>query len=217
MTPAPTRVITVEREYGSRGGEFAHELAARLGWRLLDSELPCAAARAAGVSAELAAKYDERLDPWYYRYGKVFWHDSVYSMPGLSDDQVFDSERMLSLIRQEILNAAKEGNCVLVGRGAACALAGQPGCFHVFVYATAAAKRDWFIRAFPKQAQNADQLLAAFDKRRAAVIRKFYQQEWCARSLYHLLLNSAIGTHAMIAATQGAAGLTTTTPEPIAR
>ncbi len=208
MACAPIRVITVEREYGSRGGEFAHDLAAHLGWRLLDSELPCAAARAAGVPQELAKKYDERLDPWYYRYGKVFWHDSGYTMAGLSDDQVFDSDRMLSLIRQEILKAAKEGNCVLVGRGAACALANQPGCFHVFVYATAQAKRDWFVSAFPKQAQNADQLLAAFDKRRAAVIRKAYQQEWCARGLYHMLLNSCIGTEAMIAAVEGAACLT---------
>jgi hypothetical protein len=207
MTDAPVRVITVEREYGSSGGEFAHDLAARLGWRLLDSELPCAAARAAGVPAELAAKYDERLDPWYYRYGKVFWHDSPYPMTGLSEDQVFDSERMLSLIRQQILEAAREGNCVLVGRGAACALAGAPGCFHVFVYATASAKRDWFTRAFPKQAAQADQLLASFDKRRAAVIRKFYQQEWCSRSLYHMLLNSCMGIEAMIAAVENAASL----------
>jgi phosphoribosyl-dephospho-CoA transferase len=96
---------------------------------------------------------------------------------------------------------------VLVGRGAACALACQPGCFHVFVYATAKAKRAWFTHAFPNQAQQADQLLAAFDKRRAAVIRKFYQQEWCARGLYHMLLNSAMGIEAMMAATEGAAGL----------
>jgi hypothetical protein len=207
MVCAPVRVITVEREYGSRGGEFAHDLATHLGWRLLDSDLPCAAARAAGVSPELAKKYDERLDPWYYRYGKAFWHDSGYSMAGLSADQVFDSERMLSLIKQEILKAAKEGNCVLVGRGAACALANQPGCYHVFVYATAAAKRDWFVQNFPKQAEHADQLLAAFDKRRAAVIRKAYQQEWCARGLYHMLLNSAMGNDCMIAAVEGAANV----------
>ena len=37
MITAPIRVITIEREYGSRGGEFAHDLAGRLGWRLLDS------------------------------------------------------------------------------------------------------------------------------------------------------------------------------------
>jgi cytidylate kinase len=214
MPQTPIRVITVEREYGSRGGEFAHDLAAQLGWRLLDSELPCAAARIAGVPPELAAKYDERLDPWYYRYGKVFWQEQFYSMPGLSHDQIFDSDRMLKLIQQEILNAAKQGNCVLVGRGAACALAGQPGCFHVFVYATPSAKREWFARAFPKQAQQADQLLAAFDKRRAAVIRKLYQQEWCSRSLYHMLLNSCMGTEAMIAAVQNAASLASFCPEP---
>ena len=213
MAHAPIHVITVEREYGSRGGEFAHELATHLGWRLLDADLPCAAARAAGVSPELAKKYDERLDPWYYRYGKVFWHDSGYSMSGLTDDQVFDSERMLSLIRQEILKAAKEGNGVLVGRGAACALANQPGCFHVFVYATAAAKRAWFVNAFPKQADQADQMLAAFDKRRAAVIRKAYQQEWCARGLYHLLLNSCIGSDAMIAAVGAAITVSSSCPQ----
>jgi hypothetical protein len=216
MPHTPIRVITVEREYGSRGGEFAHDLAAHLGWRLLDSELPCAAARAAGVSPELAKKYDERLDPWYYRYGKVFWHDSGYSISGLSDDQVFDSERMLALMKKEILKAAEEGNCVVVGRGSACALANQPGCFHVFVYATAAAKRNWFVHAFPEQAEEADQLLAAYDKRRAAVIRKAYQQEWCARGLYHMLLNSCIGTDAMIAAVQSSTSLASACPQETA-
>jgi cytidylate kinase len=206
----PIRVITVEREYGSHGGEFAHKLAARLGWRLLDSELVNGAAQIAGVDPKLAARFDERLDPWYYRYGKVFWQESIYPMNRLAETEVFDSERMLSLVRQEIFDAAREGNCVLVGRGAACALAGQPGCFHIFVYATAKAKCEWFAHAFPAQAQHADQLLAAFDKRRAAAIRKFYQQEWCARGLYDLLLNSAIGMDAMIAATQGATGLLAT-------
>jgi hypothetical protein len=207
MSYAPINVITVEREYGSRGGEFAHQLAVRLGWRLLDSDLVTAAAKSAGVSPELAAKFDERLDPWYYRYGKVFWHDSPYPMTGLGEDQVFDSERMLTLIKKEIARAAEAGNCVLVGRGAACALSCVPGCFHVFVYATMRAKREWFFDAFPNKAQQADQMLAESDKRRAAVIRKMYQQDWCTRGLYHMLLNSAMGIDAMIEATLGASGL----------
>jgi hypothetical protein len=114
---------------------------------------------------------------------------------------------MLSLMQKEILKAAEEGNCVLVGRGAACALANRPGCFHVFVYATANAKRNWFVKNFPDQADQADQLLVAYDKRRAAVIRKAYQQEWCARGLYHLLLNSCMGQKSMIAAVEAAASL----------
>ena len=84
------------------------------------------------------------------------------------------------------------------------------------VHATASAKRDWFSQAFPRQAQHADQHLAAFDKWRAAVIRKFYQQEWCARGLYHMLLNSCIGLEAMIEAVQGATGLATCPEETLA-
>ena len=207
MGHGPVRVITVEREYGSRGGAFAHDLARHLGWKLYDEELVRKAARTAGVSEELAAQYDDHLDPWYYRYGKVFWHESVYPMTGIPEEKVFDSERMFSLINHEIEDAAKEGNCVIVGRGAACALAGQAGCFHIFVYASPTAKRHWFTESFPDKAADADHLLAGFDKRRAAVIRKFYQQDWCSRYLYHMLMNSAMGTEAMIAATQSAAGV----------
>ena len=203
----PVKVVTVEREYGSHGGEFAHDLAAHLGWRLLDSELVAGAARAAGVAPKTAAKFDERLDPWYYRYGKFFWHDPIYMPAPGSEDRVFDSQRMMELIQQEILEAARVGNCVLVGRGAACALAGRPGCFHLFVYATSRAKKEWYAHTFPDQAQHAEQHLAAVDRRRAAVIRKFYQQEWCSRGLYHMQINSCIGTENMIAAVQCAAGL----------
>ncbi|MFP5204205.1 MAG: AAA family ATPase [Acidobacteriota bacterium] len=206
MMQRPIRVITVEREYGSHGAEFAHDLARHLGWRLLDSELVCGAARMAGVDTKTAEKFDERLDPWYYRYGKILWQDPVYApVPG--EDRSFDSARMGELIRQEILDAARQGECVLVGRGAACALIGHPGCFHVFVYATAQAKREWYMRTFPEQAQHADAHLAAFDKRRAAAIKKFYGQDWCARGLYHMLINSCMGSEAMIAAVEGAAGL----------
>lgn len=171
----------------------------------------------AGVDPKLAAKFDERLDPWYYRYGKIFWQDPVYAPAPSGDEHIFDSARMLELIHKEILQAAKHGNCVLVGRGSACALAGKPGCFHVFVYATASAKKDWFARVFPERAQHAEQDLLAFDKRRAAVIRKFYQQEWCSRGLYHMLLNSCIGTRAMIDAVQCAAGICAAAPESVAR
>jgi hypothetical protein len=204
----PIRVITVEREYGSHGGEFAHDLAQHLGWKLLDSELLANAARRAGIHPKVAERFDERLDPWYYRYGKILWNDPMYApTPNTTEEQNLDSERMLTLIQQEILDAATAGNCVIVGRGAACALVGKPGCFHVFVYATAKAKREWYMRTFPKQADQADAHLAAFDKRRAAVIKKFYQQDWCARGLYHMLLNSCIGIEPMVSAVEGAAGL----------
>ena len=164
----------------------------------------------AGVDPKLAAKFDDRLDPWYYRYGKVFWHDSGYSMSTIGDEHIFDSERMLTLIKQEILDGGP-------ARGIACLWAGERlarwrdsrDVFTFLFTQRRAPNATGSARTFPQQAGQADQHLAALDKRRAAVIRKFYQQEWCSRGLYHMLLNSCMGFDAMIEAVQGVTGLAT--------
>ena len=75
------KVITVEREYGSQGAEFAHRLADRLNWKLIDRCLIDEIAHKAGVPKSMAEQCDERLDPWYYRMGKSFWHGSVDRLP----------------------------------------------------------------------------------------------------------------------------------------
>src|SRR5580704_7618608 len=68
------KVITVEREYGSQGAEFARLLAEALGWKLIDSCLIDEIARRAGVAKSQVTRCDEQLDPWYHRFGKAFWH-----------------------------------------------------------------------------------------------------------------------------------------------
>ncbi len=203
-----TRIITVEREYGSRGAEFAHHLADRLGWRLIDQCLVDEIAQAAKVPAATVASCDERLDPWYYRVGKAFWHGSVDRSPAITGaSEVFDSERMVVLIRDYLKDRVQEGNCVVVGRGAAPALLGTPGVFNIFVYAALSRKIKWFQQNFPSHAARAEEELAATDRRRAGYVRTFYDQDWTNRHLYQLMLNSCMGMDAMVGATLEAAAL----------
>jgi hypothetical protein len=201
------RVITVEREYGSQGAEFAHRLAKRLDWRLIDRCLIEEIAEKAGVSKRLAERCDERLDPWYYRVGKAFWHGSIERLPALPDSEVFDSERMVEFVREYLNNVAAEGHCVVVGRGAASILARAPGAFHIFVYASMPRKIRWFEEHFPEHAKEAEQELLATDRRRADYVRQYYQQEWTDRRLYHLMMNSCMGFESMVRAAVDAAGL----------
>ena len=201
------RVITVEREYGSQGAEFAHRLADNLGWKLIDSCLIEEVARKAKVRKSLAEKCDERLDPWYYRVGKAFWHGSIERMPALPDPDVFDSERMVRLVREYLHDVAGQGHCVIVGRGAACVLANYPGAFHIFVYATRKRKLQWFESTFPGRADVAEQELLETDNRRQAYVERYYEQQWNDYRLYHLMLNSCMGFDAMINSALEAAGL----------
>jgi hypothetical protein len=201
------RIITVEREYGSQGAEFALHLARRLKWKLIDHCLVEDIARKAGVPNELAEQYDERLDPWYYRVGKAFWHGSLERLPGMPDSAVFDSDSVVRLVHECLHEATDAGNCVVVGRGASSVLREVPGAFHVFVYASMARKIRWFEKNFPEHARIAEQEIVATDKRRAAYIRRFHDREWGDRRLYHLMMNSCMGFDAMVSATIEAAGL----------
>lgn len=203
------RIITVEREYGSRGAEFAHQLADRLDWRLIDQCLVEEIAHAANLPTATVASCDERLDPWYYRVGKAFWHGSVDRSPASTGtSEVFDSERMVVLIRTYLKERVQEGNCVVVGRGAAPALLGTPGVFNIFVYAALSRKIKWFQQNFPDNAARAEEELAATDRRRAAYVRTFYDQDWTNRHLYQLMLNSCMGMEAMVSASLEASALT---------
>ncbi len=162
MAHTPVRVITVEREYGSHGGEFAHALAARLGWRLLDSELVEGAARIAGVDPKSAAKFDERLDPWYYRYGKVFWHDSVFAVASPAEEQFFDSERMLSLIRAgDIWTRPSRATACLWGAAQPARWQECRDAFTSLCTPLRAPRRNGLRARFRSQAQHAEQHLAA--------------------------------------------------------
>jgi len=201
------RLITVEREYGSGGAEFAHHLAESLGWRLIDSCLIDEIARTAGVAKSSVSKCDERLDPWYYRFGKAFWHGSIDRMPAPEENGIFDSEKMSRLVREYLLKVADEGHCVIVGRGAACMLSNYPGAFHMYVYASKKRKLQWFQKNFPDRMQDAERELEETDARRAEYVLRFYDQDWQNHRLYHLMVNSCMGFDAMLKATIEAAGL----------
>ena len=209
------RVITVEREYGSQGAEFAHRLAAYLGWKIIDECLIDEIAKKAGVTKRLAERCDERLDPWYYRFGKAFWHGSIERMPALPESEVFDSERMVEFVREYLGDLAKAGNCVIVGRGASSVLFDTPHVFRVFVFASITRKIRWVEEHFPEHAADAEQEIVATDKRRAAYVRRFYDQDWADRRLYHMMINSCMGFDAMIQAAIEGAGLSSIVPVPL--
>lgn len=209
------QVITVEREYGSGGADFAHHLAERLGWKLIDTCLIEDVARKAGVAPKLVKRLDERVDPWLHRFGKAIWLGSLERLPG--DPDVFDAERMVEFMRSYFQEQAAEGKCVVVGRGAACVLSKAPGAFHVFVYASLPRRIRFIQERFPDHFKDAEKEIEATDRRRAEFIRRYHQREWDDRRLYHLMMNSCMGMNAMVEATIVAAGLKSIVPalEPV--
>ena len=202
-----TRVITVEREYGSQGAEFAHHLAKSLGWKIVDSSLVREVAIKAGVDTSRAQEYDEHVDPWLHRVERAIWLNSVDRMANIKSPEAFDSTRMVEYIHDYLLEEASRGNCVIVGRGAACVLADREDAFHIFVYTSMPRKIRWFTEQFPERAKEAEREIVATDKRRAEYMHRFHHHDWFDRQIYHLMLNTSMGFDTMVTIARDGAGL----------
>jgi cytidylate kinase len=201
------RVITIAREFGSGGAVIARMLSGRLGWRLLDRELLLEVARAANVDLKVAEQFDERTDPWIHRLVKhSLWHGNVDWPVTPEGREVFDCETVVGVVRRIIEEAARIGNCVIVGRGAQCILRGKPDVFRVFLYARREYRRKRVVQRLGERPK-LDELIRESDRQRAEYIERYFSQEWCNPYLYELMINTQFGDDAAVAAILGAAKL----------
>src|ERR1700680_3700831 len=129
------KIVTIEREYGSGGGEIAQALATRLGWKLYDELLTEEIARLANCSKAVVAVREERTDPLYYRLFKSFMRGSYEGSINAPKLNLVDSETILRITRRVVEHAAERGNCVIVGRGSQQFLKNRPDTMRVFLYA----------------------------------------------------------------------------------
>jgi cytidylate kinase len=192
------RIVTLEREFGSGGGGIAAELARRLGWKLWDQNLTAEIAQRAQVAEAAVALCDERVDSRLYRLAKSFWRGSYERSIPLADSHAFDTDRMIAMMEEIMRNIAAEGNAVIVGRGSPFFLRERADTFGVFTYAP----RDEKIRrllAMGKNQAEAEDLVDNVDKERIAYVKHYFNADWPARSLYHLMINTAVGDENVIA------------------
>jgi cytidylate kinase len=88
-----------------------------------------------------------------------------------------------------VREAAREGNCVIVGRRSAYYLQSNPDAFHVLAYAPFEEKLHR-LRSMGKSAEEAHLLAGTVDQDQAANIKQYFKVEWPPREIYHLMINS---------------------------
>jgi cytidylate kinase len=186
------RVITLEREYGSGGGEIAAKVASRLGWKLWDHLLTEEIARRLDCDCGAVEEREERRDPVYYRLFKAFMRGSHEGVQNAQRMKMVDADCIRDVVWKILPDIADAGNCVIVGRGSAYYLGSRPDAFHVFVYAPFQDKVRR-LRARGKSEKEATELAETVDRDRADFIRQYFDVEWPERHRFHLMVNSGLG------------------------
>src|SRR5260370_30997125 len=191
------KIVTIEREYGSGGGEIAQLLSTQLGWRLWDQLLTEEIARLANCAKAVVEVREERTDPLYYRLFKSFLRGSYEGSLNAHKLNLVDSESILKLTERVVQHAAKKGNSVIVGRGSQLFLRDRPDTFRVFLYAPREDKvRRLLSRG--KSEKDAQELVDTVDRERAGFIAKYFQLEWPDRAGSHVMINTAAGDETVV-------------------
>jgi cytidylate kinase len=190
------RLITIEREFGCGAASIAERLAERVGWKLWDHRLTEEIAHLAQVDPSAVKRCDERMDSRLHRWAKVFWRGS-YERSSQLGNQIFDTDRFMAMMQDIMDRIGREGNAVIVGRGAPFFLREHPDAFHVFLYAPRAEKIRRTI-ADGHSAEEAEEMVDTVDRERMAYVKHYFNADWPTRSLYHMMVNTAVGNEAVV-------------------
>jgi len=188
-------IVTVSRQYASGGGEIAQTVAEQLDADLLDAELIHEVAQRLGLPEDVVSEHDERGETVIARlvnalrvsYPDVSAPPDLLEPPG--DVPELSNRAYVQVIEQVILEAARTGNAVIVGRGSQFVLRNDPTAVHVHVFAPFDMRVQTVMREQSVSLPDAERILRDFDGARGRYARHWYHADWQSSEHYHLMLN----------------------------
>jgi hypothetical protein len=202
-------IVTVSRAYGALGHAVTREVSQRLGYRLVDDDLPVVVAARLGTSPEMVEGVENRSAG----FGERFLRSLGGAVPEAFQPSVTADDLTASAMREIerlIREAADAGNAVIVGRGGNVVLDGRPDLIRVFLTAPVAWRAAHIAAAQGIAEAEARADVARVDNGRRTFARERYDIAWGDPRHYDLLLDvstfGASGAAAIIVAAVEARG-----------
>ncbi len=178
---AKISVVAIERQFCSGGSNIGKLVAQNLGCDCYDHELVDLAAKRVGVSAEEIKKFEEAVfSPFTtpLSFKKIFEHKM--DLP----QKIFAAQAEL------ILESARKGPCVIVGRCADYVLKNVVPTLGVFVYSNNESRVHNATANHGISFDDVNDVLKNYDKKRAEFYNINTTKNWSSMQTYDLCLDS---------------------------
>ena len=181
-------IVTLTRQSGSLGDEIGMLIARRLGYTFFDKHEIERRIIAKGLPKEEFIKYDERKPTFLARYAK-------------------NRDRYLNFLSSVVLEIAKEGNCVIIGRGAFLFLRDVPNHIALRFVAPFEERIKHMMELKNIETEKAAQLLLEkSDKRKVAFYKSCFKYDLNSYDFIHASINTGM-THPDMVAEMVVAGI----------
>lgn len=188
--PAAVDLITISREFGAGGGELAHALGARLGWRVLDADVVRRVAERLALSPESVEARDEHAPPLLSRIAAALLVMPPEAGVTVEQDRLLDVDAVPSAAREVIEEAARTPPLIVVGHGSQCMFHDRPGTFHVRVIAPVESRAARVHGRLGLSLDAAADKARRMDGARGEYVRRYFHRDWRDGLLYDIQVNT---------------------------
>lgn len=164
-------IITISRQLGSLGDEIAQLLSNDFKCDYLDKKSLEKLFEKYGIPKENIERFDEKK-------------------PGFWDLFRTDKSRYLHFMKEAVLEFARSGNCVILGRGGHVLLKDLPGVFRVSIIAPIEVRKKRVMKMFACDETRAEKIIQHNDHERAGFHKFFFDENWKNFDLYDLVINT---------------------------
>ena len=193
-------IITISREYGSGGRLIGKKVAESLGYEFFDKEIIDMAAQESGLSPEFIKKTEQILSSGFLYnllLGTSYSGTAANTPQSINGSQILPlADQVFNAERKTILNIAKKGNAVIVGRCADYILStsdeiDKKTVLNVFIYGEIEEKLKRIEELYKETESAAKKTILQIDKRRANHYNTFTENTWGDRKNYDIMINSS--------------------------
>jgi cytidylate kinase len=189
-------VVTFAIQLGSGGFDIARDIADKLGYRYLDSEVIAQAAALAGVSPDTVAAA-ERWPTFVERMLERLALTTVVSEGVLPTPPTANPATMMltsadyrQLVEQVVQSLAAEGQCVIIGHAGQAILRNRPQVFKVLVHGSKERRTERYAIEQGIGAKEAMNQIKDADRQRIEFFKHVYNIDWLASSSYDMTINT---------------------------
>lgn len=175
-------IITISREFGSGGRTIGKEVAKKLDYSYYDREIIEEIALRTGLAERYIEENSEYSKSNIFSFGFL----GRNSMGQALEDYLYKVQRSV------ILDIAKKGNCVIVGRCADYILRNRDDVLNVFIHASKEERAKRIVRRYGQRDETPEKRLEDKDKSRRANYNYYTDREWGMSQNYHISIDSGI-------------------------
>lgn len=186
----PIDLITVSRQFGSGGSDFASALGDRLGWPVLDHELVHRVADRLTLDHSTVTRLAEHAPTRLSLLAAALL--IVPPETSGSDDarHVLAPDAVANAVRDVLTEAAKSPPLIIVGHGAQCIFHDHPGSFHVRLVAPPERRLATVMKRCGADKRTAAAQLHRMDTDRDAYVQRYHRAKRDDPLLYDLQANT---------------------------